>query len=175
LKYFLLTSDEKNRLPRTRNLYEQIDVRQLNKQHAHKLERFTSVEVEPHIDTLYPDVLSKPLFMVSKGVAEVMSYYDSSVDFKIAALFDLENGVGTTYFIPIFDRVDCLTEGTEFSKDRGEIFHAVIDPGKTMGKAFFRLDGVKNTYVAARLDFVESLLRRKAIGLAIEEISIGSR
>jgi hypothetical protein len=172
VKYFFFIADDENLLPYITDLHQQMDVRHLNKQDAHKIERFTTLSVEPNDETLYADVLIRPLFMVSKSVAEVISYYDTSIDYKIAALFDLENKIGTTYYIPILDKVDCLTEDTEFNRDRSVIRNAVIDPKKTMGKAVFKLAGVKNSYYVARLDFVESLLRRKAIGLRLEEIQL---
>ena len=177
MKYFFLTADDENPLPVITNLHEQLDTRYLNKRDAHKLGRFSSLYVRQGLglETLYADVLTRPIFMVTKGVAEVMSYYDTFIEYKIAALFALEDGVGKIYFIPILDQIDCLAEGTEFNRDRSVINRAVIDPEMTMGKAFFKLAGVKNTYVVVRLDFVESLLRRRAVGLKLEEISLNGR
>jgi len=177
MKYFFLTADDDNPLPYITNLHEQLDVRKLNKQDAHKLKRVTSlnVEQESREKTLYADVLTRPLFMVTRGVAEVMSYYDATIDYKIAALFALKAKVGKTYFIPIMDRIDCLAEGTKLNRDHSVIRHAVIDPQKTMGKAVFKLAGVENTYIVARLDFAESLLRRRAVGLKFEEIALKAR
>jgi hypothetical protein len=154
------------------NWYEQIDPRYLNKENARKLEYFNSLMVRPYAETFYPDILINPFFMVTKGVAEVLSYFDSSVDYKVAALFDLENKVGKTYFIPILEQIDCLAEGTEFNLDHSVIHRAVIDPNRTLGKALFKLAAVKNTYIVARLDFVECVLRRKALGVKLKEIEI---
>ena len=174
MKYFFLTADKGNALPHITNLHQQIDVRHLNKQDAHRLSRFITLQVHPNpgLETFYADVLTHPLFIVTKGIAEVMSLYDASIDYKVAALFDLEARIGKTYFVPILDQIDCLAEGTELNLDRRVIRRAVIDPDRTLGKAIFKLAGVKNTYIVVRLDFVESILRRQAAGISLEEICL---
>ena len=174
MKHFFLTADDGNPLPQIINLHNQIDIRHTNKQDARKIAQLTSLLVRHvhGVETFYADVLTHPLFMVSKGVAEVMSFYDASIDYKIAVLFDLEAKISKTYFIPILDHVECLAEGTEFNLDHSVIRHAIIDPNRTMGKPVFKLAGVKNTYIVIRLDFAESLLRRRAVGLKLKEICV---
>jgi hypothetical protein len=44
----------------------------------------------------------------------------------------------------------------------------IIDLSKVKDKCLFKIGGVKNTYVVARLDFIESILRRDASGFNLK-------
>ena len=70
------------------------------------------------------------------------------------------------------DAVDCLSDQSEWNADRSVLRRGVLRAEKLGKQALFFLDGSKNTYVAARLDLVESLLKRGARGIGLTPLEI---
>lgn len=74
------------------------------------------------------------------------------------------------YFLPALTDIDCLTKNCKFNLDRSQLFHIEIDLDRVKDKSIFTLAGVRKRYIIARLDVVESFLRREAKGLLLQEV-----
>ena len=73
------------------------------------------------------------------------------------------------YIIPILKKVDCLSNRTTFRRGR------YIDKGILIGKnipdtVLFRIPNVDGMCTVARLDFVESLLKRGMKGICLQAL-----
>ena len=75
------------------------------------------------------------------------------------------------YIIPILKRIDCLSNRSTFIRGR------YIDKGILIGKnipdvALFKIPNVDGMCTVARLDFVESLLKRGMKGICLQTLEI---
>ena len=85
---------------------------------------------------------------------------------------DSQTRVTEQYFLPIFPTCDCLLPESQLNGDRSKIIHGVIDLEKTKRRPFFKIGGMSNTHIAFRLDLTESILRRGAKGIRLNELEI---
>lgn len=123
-------------------------------------------------ETAFMDVLTKPCFMVSKELSNLIRLYCPGMEFKYIALFDEKNGRIGSYFIPNLPEVDCLDEGSEFDWTRTRIVKGALREEKIKGQHIFRLKWEKERCIIADLDFVESAFRREVRGMEIEEYMV---
>ena len=89
---------------------------------------------------------------------------------KELVLLDQGNNKAERYFLPIFDEVDCLGEGTLYNLNHSEIRKAVLDRHRIGEHSIFRLAGVDKQYIVGNLDVVESILKRGCVGISLEEL-----
>ena len=66
----------------------------------------------------------------------------------------------------------CLTPKSEYTFGHMDLKYIEIDKDKVGDKAVFKLKGVEKSYIIARLDMVESLLRRGGKGIMVREINV---
>jgi hypothetical protein len=107
--------------------------------------------------------------MISKEFAGLVVMYDESAKFKYAILYDKENKRYKAYNIPLLEIVDCLSSQSELNRDGSVLRKTVLRKEAVDGRTLFQIGGVKNRYIAASLELVESALRREAMGLRIVE------
>ena len=98
--------------------------------------------------------------------------YQPDVPYKGMKLWDKESGVNANYFLPILDEVDCMSDKTELNSVGNRIVKLVLDKEKIGTKVVFKIKGYDRKGIVGRMDFVESILRRDARGIKLEEILI---
>ena len=154
MKYFLLHTDPQyTTAPDLLDWRDKIDPRYIRKGRSYRLPQRELLLIRENPDTVFTDVLSFPFFLVTQLGKDVICLYEPKTIFKELVLLDRANQAAEVYHLPILDAVDCLAE-------------------KLGKQALFFLDGLKNTYVAARLDLVESLLKRGARGIGLTPLEI---
>ena len=124
------------------------------------LGRRNHLKVEYSIERQFPDIISRPFFMVSKGLA------------KYIVLFDEKNKRTVTYQVPDLPGIDCLDESSEIARDRITIKNGILCGEKIREEPIFRLKGAEGRHIMANLDFVESAYRREVRSMAIEEFVV---
>ena len=155
MKYYVIETDKKNPLPDISGIFSQIPIRYLTPEYEHKLEDYYVFEMKTGDETLLPDIFTAPFFMVKRKLFKVIMMYMPEIKIKYMSLVDSVKEECETYVVPILDVVEGKTiEETDFSE-----------------KMLFYVSGGSERYVVARLDLLESLLRRNAIGLKIQEFS----
>ncbi|MCM1425636.1 MAG: hypothetical protein NC118_03445 [Eubacterium sp.] len=155
MKYYIIETDKKNPLPDISGIFSQIPIRYLTLEYEHKLEDYYVLEMKTGDETLLPDIFTSPFLMVKRDIFKVIMMYMPEIKIKYMSLVDSEKKQCETYVVPILDIVEGKTiEETDFSK-----------------KMLFYVSGVSERFVVARLDLLESILRRNAIGLKIQEFS----
>ncbi len=98
--------------------------------------------------------------------------YEPKTVFKEIVLLDSKNAKTCTYHLPILPHIDCLSPSSELTIDRSTILSPVIDTRKVGDQSIFYLSGVKNLYTVARLDIIESFLRRGLKGIGLSEMKV---
>lgn len=145
MEYFKLTSQKGNPIPEIINWFGTIDNRKLNREEYKELPKYFLLNMKTGTDILYPDILTDPAFMVSREAMEVMRMYEEDMPFIYAALFDTKNNESASYFCPI------LQQDNEAS-------------------AIYKVKQMDRYEIRIRLDLVESLLGRGAIGLNLARV-----
>lgn len=176
MKYFMLKLDPAfTHAPNIINWYKVFDVRKLHPETADKVPYRNLLEISPDPAIIFTDIIVFPYLLISVLLKKVLTAYEPLVEYKDVVVLDKINKQYALYYLPILETVDCLHETSQFNLDRSVIKKAVFDPEKTAtaNKSIFRIGGVKNTYIAVRLDLAESLLRRKAVGVYLEPIEWG--
>lgn len=155
MNFFRIDSEPKgNVLPYILGWKEKLDYHTVQSGEIHKLPKRTLLYVENHPETVFADVLDTPFFLISHMVWEVMKKYDKSMAGREIVLLDDLYGVAEIYHMPILRVHDDL----------------FTEQGRRAAPPFFRYNGEGFHYMIGRLDFVESILRRGAKGIRLQEI-----
>lgn len=172
MQYYMLDLDPKfTNAPNLINWYNVFDVRKIRVETADQIPYRHLIELRPYEATIFTDIITMPYLLVSAMVKKLLAAYEPLIEFKDIVLLDKVNKQYALYYLPILEEVDCLHESSELNLDHSVIRKAVFDPRKAIDKSIFRIGGVKDTYIAVRLDLAESLLRRKAAGVWLEPIA----
>ncbi len=145
-KFFVLTAQNGNPIPRVVNWYGKLDVKKLNRESYQELPRYVLLDMKTDTDVIYPDILTDPVLMVSAEAMEVIQMYIKKIPAIFAALFDTEKGECASYYCPI------LAEGEE------------------CGEALYRVEKQGRTEIRIQLELAESLLCRGAAGMELTQI-----
>lgn len=173
MRYFLLEADKGyTNVPQIINLHAQIDVRDLKKGSYYKIPKRILLRIRGNKNTVYTDVISQPVFLISELMKKVLEKYEPNLNYKETVLLDQEYGQAERYYLPTLEEIDCLTKESVFNLNHSVLHKIVIDTDRTEDKCLFALSGVSNRYVIARLDLIESVLRRGAKGLHLKEIEV---
>jgi len=172
MKYFLIKTDPQfDTSPDIKDWYHQFDKRNIQRGRSHKIPSRQLMFIQPNANVVFTDVLSFPFFLVTETLRDVIKLYEPIMIFKEIVLLDNENANMCIYHLPILEHVDCLDSSSKLTLDRSKVLEAVIDLSKVGERSIFQLAGVGNTHVIARLDIVESFLRRGACGIGLEEVN----
>ena len=172
MKYFFLDTDERNKIPYDINKNCAIDIPKLAREGLSKLSGWTIVRmVFPH-EGFFPDILCKPCLFLSQTCMEVLMMYGADVSYKVVKLSDWENGANATYFLPIIEEVDCMSKKTTYNTTGNRIEELVLEEEKIGNRVAFKVKGYERKGFMARLDYVESILRRMVRGIRLEEVCV---
>jgi len=173
MRYFLVNIDTGyTNVPRLMDVYKSLPGNGSRPPCVENLEKRTILSMKTDENTIYTDFLSESLFLVSEKAKECISLYEPNMQFKEIVLLDKRRKVMKQYFLPVFFEVSCLTQNSEFTFGRYELKKIEIDETKLNKKTIFKIAGVEKNYIVARVDLVESLLRRGVKGIDLEEIRV---
>lgn len=173
MKYFLIKSDPQfDTAPDIKDWFGRIDRKNIRQGYSHKIDDRQLFFIQPNQNTCFIDILSFPFFMVTEELKDVIKAYEPHTLFKEIVLLDQQNAKSGIYHLPILEYVDCLADSSKLTLDRSVIMKAVINLDKIGDRSIFYVESVGNLHIIARLDIVESFLRRGAKGLLLEEVEI---
>ena len=115
------------------------------------LERVIASYVNSSPVNFYPDILDRQIFMIKGAVKEVFDLFLSDIQYKHCILIDRPEKRHEQYYIPILDVCS-------------------VNEGSGQGKHIFRISDTKEIEVAASLEAIEAILRRKPTGVRITAI-----
>ncbi|MFI3212238.1 MAG: hypothetical protein R3Y24_02755 [Eubacteriales bacterium] len=174
MRYFLMKVDPiYTSAPDVRDFNRHLDKKHLTKDEHYKIKNRLLLIVEPQTKTLFTDVCMTPSFMVTGKLKPIIDLYIPKTVYKEVVLLDQRNSKAETYYLPILPQVECLTIESELLPNNLGVKKIVLDSEKVKDYSLFRITNLINDYFIVRLDMAESFLRRGAIGVYLEEISIG--
>lgn len=118
-----------------------------------------------------PDFIMSPVYMVSDTVKRVFDMYEDDMIFKPITIIQKETGKMYPYYHLLLKRMDMFSEQTEYY-DNGSIKRLVLDSKKIGEHKVFALDDKRFLKPCIRLEVLESLLRRRVIGIKWKEIEV---
>lgn len=172
MKYFLIETDEKNRNPYNVNKNQAIDIRKLTRESLDNLPLWNIIEMDFPTEGFFPDLICSPCIFLSEVCMKTVEMYQPDTVYKGMKLWDKISGINATYFLPILEEVDCMSDKTEFNKVGNRIVELVLNREKIGTKVVFKVKGYDKKGIVGRMDFVESILRRNVRGIKLEEILI---
>lgn len=171
LRFFLLKPDKRfQNIPEIINWYQNREARLLMREEYSQLSKRTLFGVRGDENTNYFDVLFHPFFLLSETVQKVISLYEPNLRYKEIIYLNQKMRYAKTYYLPILQKIDCLTEKSQFKFDHSKVTKAVICEKKVGDTVVFQLSEVKEKQIIIRLDLAESLIRRNAKGFFLEEV-----
>lgn len=172
MKYFLIETDEKNRIPYSINKNHVIDVRMLTRKDFGRLPMWNIVEMNFPMEGFFPDMICSPFLLLSETYLQTVMMYQPDILFKGIKLWNKESGINATYMLTILEEPDCLSDKTQFNSVGNRILNLVLDKEKVFSKAVFRFKKYDKNGMIGRMDFVESILRRGIKGIKLTEIEV---
>lgn len=173
MDYFLLKQDERYvNTPRLKDIFYKINVKNINRLNAHKIDDVIIFQVDAEETCEYIDILDKQLFLISEKLIKVISKYDPEIIIKTLPLIDLKRSRQENYYLPILEEVEAINEKFEFAANKTVYKKIVLDKEKIQGKKIFRIKESSKNLVVVRLDVAESILRRKPRGIYLEKLEV---
>lgn len=173
-RYFLIGTDKNcTPLPRMLNLRANIREEYLNEKLSYMQKKISLVKVEHSFsgNTIYPDILDRGIFILSAFASEVLKLYEPSIKTKKVCLVEEKTYIIYEYEIPILKEIDCLSEKTLYKRGKA-IDRGILVADMIPDLALFRLPDIDGCCTVARLDFVESLLKRGAKGVYLQNLEV---
>jgi len=173
MKYFELKGNERYKFtPRLINWYGGFDVRNIRIDKFYKLPNCHLLEIESSEGTIFPDAIFFPFLLVSPMIRNVIKMYGDVSHFRDIILLDAKCGKSELYHLPVFEETRDLQIGYKIY-DKGS---CKIEPEKgadrilTMKRNIFWVHDGQKRHTIISQDLAESLLRREAIGIELQEI-----
>ncbi len=159
-------------LPYKINKNRAIDIRLLTREKFHRITMWNMMEMDFPMEGFFPDLLCSPCILVSKCVMETIIMYQPDVPYKGVKLWNRESGANATYFMPVLNEVECISDETIYNNTGNRIEKLVLDREKIKPFAVFRIKEYGRNCIVGRLDFVESMLRREARGIELTLLDV---
>lgn len=173
MDYFLLKQDERyTNTPRLIDLFNKIDVRNINLLNAHKIEDIIVFKVNTSDTSEFLDILDNQLFLISKPMKEIISKYDNDILFKTLAFIDKRHNRQENYYMPIIEEIDALSDAAELNLNKTVVKKLILNKEKIQGKKIFKIKESSKPMIIVRLDVAESILRRNFKGIKLERVEI---
>lgn len=164
MKYFIVSVDKNYNAPTLTewNGIKGQNIRKIKK--SYQMSKHMFFIIENHMQTVFTDVITFPCFMVSKKIKDVVEWYDSSVKFVRIILFDKSKKRSKAYYIPFLRDIDFATVNK-----KGSDIELFIEEEKIRNYIVFQVTKLNRIFVVMRMDLLESILRRGALGVGIKE------
>ncbi len=171
MKYFLIEKDrEFYSSPQFKSWHQ--DINFLQEKDYYKLPRRKTFFINENNFLLWTDIISSPVFIVSEKVKEVIKLYDKKVKIKQMILIEQKNADMQVYYLPLLECMECLSEERDKGLNPDITKRLILDRDKIKDKLIFKVKDAGKRYVIGRLDFVESILKREAIGIKLTELKV---
>lgn len=122
-------------------------------------------------DSIYPDVIETPLFMVSDRLKKLLEAYDSNVLYRRVVMNQIKENRQKTYWLLLTKKIDCLDESSEWYPN-GWDKRIVLNQKQIGTRRVFKAEGMQVPRVFVHVDVAESILRREFQGILFREAEL---
>lgn len=169
MKYFLVEVNENYIAPAPIGWFGIIDKKTLSAKKIYQMPKHLLFQVDKHMQMVFTDVLTFPCFMVSENVKNIIKKYDPFIHFLRIILYDNERKKSMAYYIPYLGKTGYEEKRDEINRN---VRHIWVE-GKAVGeRAIVEISDGHHSHVIMRMDLVESILRREAIGIGLREVDM---
>lgn len=170
MKYFILEPDENFcDGPLMENWKETFPPSLVCKEHFHKVPERNIISISTTKDTIFPSIIISPYLLMSEMVKSVIDMYGDEILAKDVVMVDSYRGKIERYFLIVLPDVSGEMETLE-RRRCGVIRENSGIPLKDRNIFMMKLKDRKK--IVINLDFAESILRRNAQGICLEEIEL---
>ena len=173
-RYFLIGTDEKYEpVPLMIDVRKSIKEEYLEEGESYKQAGISLVSIRDSFDEniKYPDIIDQGVFMISDEAYKIFKLYEPATVIKRVLLMEEHSSKAYEYIIPILKKIDCLSNRTVFKRGK-YIDKGVLIEKKIPDIALFKIPNIDGMCTVARLDFVESLLKRDMKGIFLQTLEI---
>lgn len=164
MKYFIVTVDEHYKAPMPVGWYGKLDRKVWKGKKAYDMPGNLFFYLGRHMQMVFTDIITYPCFMVSRMVKDVWVRYDPFIQFSRVVLYDKEQKGSMAYYMPFLENAEV--------KWKDDSLPAIYIDEITADKVVLEMDVRGEHYPVFRMDFLESILRRGAVGLGIKEVQM---
>lgn len=173
MDYFLLKQDERyTNTPKLVDIFNRMDVRNINLLKAHKIEDRMIFKVNTSDKSEFLDIMDNQLFLISKPIKQIIEKYDNGILFKTLALIDQLYDRQENYYLPIFEELEVLSDDAELNLNKTVVKKLILNREKIEEKKIFKVKESAKPLIVVRLDVAESLLRRDFRGMKLERVEV---
>lgn len=166
MNYFLVTVDKNYIAPMPMGWYGILDQKSLKGKKAYQMKDYYLFYVENHMQMVFTDIVTFPCYLVSLLVKEMITCYDPFVKFSRILFYDRQRKQSMAYYLPFFSQVEATIEG------KGKEKNIYIRKKQWKNPIILEVTFSLKSFVLMRIDLLESILRRGAIGIGVEEVNI---
>jgi len=169
MKYFILRVDKMfSDGPQMKPIT--LDKKLICKDEFHRIEKRQIVSMKVAEDTLFPDLMDRPAILISEMMMSVIQMYGDVILKRDIILIDSAVRVVKRYFLVVLEKL----EVSSWKVEAGEIplIHLIKVGGPLKNRNIFEIEWDEKRELIINLDFAESILRRGAFGIRLEEIEL---
>ena len=169
MKYFLLSAVNTS-APIVTDWFNKVTPKESLNHTLNGLNNWTLLQFKGVPEMLDMDIFTLPTFMVSETIEKVIAMYEPYIKWRRVVLFHKESQAHRIYAIPMLEELECSYKRSEALNKRN--YKVSISRDMIKNRVIFRIAGADSALIAARLDLVESILRRPVRGIELEEITM---
>lgn len=173
MNYFLIRDNLRccNK-PQFLDLFQKFDERALMQQDDWKIPYRTLLGVSTNEQLDFVDIISSPLFLLSKPTMRITSIFEPNLEWKQIIAVERKHEKMNQYFLPLLPWVDCLHKSSVINQDRSTISDCCLIKSEIPDKAIFYLNGLNSRKVILREDLLEGMMTYKVYGVLFESVRL---
>ena len=127
--------------------------------------------MEGNKDSIYPDVIETPVFLVSDRLKRLLEPYDPAVFYRRVALNQVKEKKQRMYWLLITEKTECLDERSEYYPN-GWNKRVILERGAVGARRIFKVKGLMTPKILVHVDVAESIMRRDFDGILFRPVEV---
>ena len=119
--------------------------------------------MEGNKDSIYPDVIETPVFLVSDRLKRLLESYDPAVFYRRVALNQVKEKKQRMYWLLLTEKTECLDERSEY---------IILERGAVGERRIFKVKGLMTPKILVHVDVAESIMRRDFDGILFRPVEV---
>lgn len=122
-------------------------------------------------ESIYPDILETPVFMISDRLKNVMEPYDSNVVYRRVVLNQIDPVIQKMYWLLLTEKIDCLDKKSQYYPN-GWNKEIILNRKKIGKRRIFKAKGILTPKILVHVDVAESIMRRNFEGVLFHPVEL---